>query len=111
MAVYCLKIPGSDFTGFKGGVDFYRGKGSTSSKADADVLVLKCGCRIVEPKPKSEIKVEGVPAGIPLAISPIREAQGALVEKPEVLEPRVYANKKEREANEHTARRRGAKIK
>jgi len=69
MAVYRLEIPGSDFTGFKGGVDFYGGKGSTSSKADVDLLILKFGCRIVEPKPKSEIKVEGVPAGIPLAIS------------------------------------------
>ena len=69
MAVYHLEIPGSDFTGFKGGVDFYGGKGSTSSKADVDLLVLKYGCRIVEPKPKSEIKVEGIPAGIPLAIS------------------------------------------
>ena len=68
MTVYRLEIPGSEFTGFMGGVDFYGGKGSTSSKADVDLLVLKCRCRIIEPKPKSEIKVEGVPAGIPLAI-------------------------------------------
>jgi hypothetical protein len=67
MPIYLLEIPGSEFTGFKGGVDFYWGKGSTSSKADADRLVVKAGCRIVEPA--SETKVEGVPAGIPLAIS------------------------------------------
>lgn len=88
MPIYLLEIPGSDFTGFKGGVDFYGGKGSTSSKADMDVLILKCGCRIVEPKPKSEIKVEGIPAGIPLAIST------STGETPRESKPRMGAHKK-----------------
>ena len=65
MAVYILKIPGSGFTGFMGGVDFYGGKGSTSSKADADRLIAKCGCLIVGPEPASEIKTEGTPEGVP----------------------------------------------
>jgi len=70
MAVYILKIPGSDFTGYKGGVDFCKGKGSTSSKADADRLISKCGCIIVGPEPIiSEIKTEGIPEGVPPANS------------------------------------------
>jgi hypothetical protein len=67
MPIYLLEIPGSEFTGFMGGVDFSHGKGSTSSKADADRLVVKAGCRIVEPA--SETKVEGASAEAPSATS------------------------------------------
>jgi hypothetical protein len=56
MAVYILKIPGSEFTGYKGGVDFYKGKGSTSSWADAGRLISKFGCLLVELEPAIEIK-------------------------------------------------------
>ena len=95
MAVYFVEIPGSDFTGFKGGVDFYKGKGSTLSLRDArDAQARGCVVRdtegklvqiettihkesrieiltakAVEPKPASEIKVEGTSAGVPSASS------------------------------------------
>ncbi len=106
MPLYILEIPGSEFTGVRGGIDFFKGRGSTSSKADALRMVERAGCQIVVPEPASETKTEGGPAGPPSAISP-----APVPEPQEVLEPRIYANKKEREANERVARKRGAKIK
>lgn len=91
MAVYILEIPGSDFTGAKGGVDFYKGKGSTSSLRDArDAQLRGAVIRDAEGKevfvesavhkdshveiltaravePKVEIKVEGASAEAPSA--------------------------------------------
>ena len=95
MAVYILVIPGSDFTGPKGGVDFYKGKGSTSSLRDVrDAQTRGCVLRdaegksvqiettvhkeshveiltakAIEPKPASEIKTEGASAEAPSATS------------------------------------------
>jgi hypothetical protein len=92
MPTYILQFPGSDFTGFRGGVDFYGGRGSTSSKADANLLVSKLGCLIVEPA--SEIKTEGAPAGALSATS-----------TPEDEPRRVFVNKADREAHEKLVQR------
>ncbi len=50
MPVYILTIPGSEFTGVMAGVDFFKGKGSTSSLADAHVLAQtkNCGVAVIE---------------------------------------------------------------
>lgn len=73
MPIYILEIPGSDFTGVKGGVDFCKGRGSTSSRHDADHLAAKAGCRIVGPE--SEINTGEAPAGAsPDLSTPVDEA-------------------------------------
>jgi len=91
MPIYILEFPGSDFTGYRGGVDFSHGKGSTSSKADADRLVSKFGCLIVEPEPASETKEAGAGPPAPAVIP--EKSQGD-------SEPPVYANKADREQRE-----------
>jgi hypothetical protein len=50
MPVYILTIPGSEFTGYMAGVDFFQGKGSTSNIADAFALAQtkNCGVAVVE---------------------------------------------------------------
>ena len=50
MPLYILRCPGSDYTGFRGGVDFFNGHGSTSSLSDAHALaqLLKCGVSLLE---------------------------------------------------------------
>jgi len=95
MPIYILEIPGSDFTGYRGGIDFFHGKGSTSSKADADRLVVKAGCRIV--RPASEIKVKGTSAEVPLAIP------APAVAEEEALP--VFVNKADREMHEDLVQR------
>jgi hypothetical protein len=89
MTVYVLEIPGSGFTGFMGGVDFCKGRGSTSSRADALLLAARNGCRIVEPA--SETKEAGAagpaPAVIPENI-------------PEKVEAPLYANRADRKQRE-----------
>jgi len=54
MAVYFLKHPSSDFTGIMGGVDFYDGRGSTSSLRDARGLSEK-GCIIYDEQRRSVV--------------------------------------------------------
>jgi hypothetical protein len=101
MPVYIIEIPGSDFTGVKAGVDFYQGKGSTSSLRDArvhqaqgasvadsegkpveivseinkDARVEILSAKAVEPR--AETKVEGAPQGAPSATlhEPAQDAQ------------------------------------
>jgi hypothetical protein len=89
VTVYILEIPGSEFTGFMGGVDFCKGKGSTSSRADALLLAARNGCRIVEPA--SEIKDAGAGPPAPIVIP----------EKiPEKAEAPVYASRADRKQRE-----------
>jgi hypothetical protein len=47
MSIYLIKHSVKDFTGYFGGVDFYHGRGSTSSRADA-LRLEKLGCRVSE---------------------------------------------------------------
>lgn len=105
MPIYILEIPGSDFTGYRGGVDFSHGKGSTSSKADADRLVVKAGCRIVEPA--SEIKVEGTSAEVPLAIPALTMAEIEAKAREKETASQIFVNKKDRELHEGLVRRLG----
>jgi len=101
MAIYILELPQSDFTdlmgskdtGFMGGVDFQKGKGSTSSKADADRLVSVFGCRIVEVKEdQPEISAAGA------------EKIGA-APREDGADPRVFVNKADRKHQERLERR------
>ncbi len=75
MPLYIIEIPDSEFTGFRGGVDFFDGKGSTSSRTDAQRLAEALGYKVSERialHPKAETKVEGGPSGPPSATSPGR---------------------------------------
>lgn len=63
MAIYSLRHPSKDFTGFWGGLDFFRGIATTSSRADA-MRLLELGCSEV-----SEIKEAGSPGGAPPSLS------------------------------------------
>lgn len=97
MPIYVLELPGLEFTGFKGGVDFVRGRGSTSSRDDALRLVAKLGCRIVEPE--SEIIEAGAGQPAPV-VSPDKPAEAP-----------VYANKADRQHQDKVNQIFGAKKK
>ena len=95
MTVYLIENLKEKPTGYLGGVDFYQGRGSTSSGADAKRLA-SLGYRVSE-LGASKTKVEGVSAETPSAIS-----------RPVVAEevvPTIFVNKADRERHEGLVRR------
>jgi hypothetical protein len=67
MPIFVLKHPSSDYQGFAHGVDFVKGKGSTSNESDKDFLVSRIGCEVIETQGQG--KSAGVAQSAPASIS------------------------------------------
>lgn len=76
MPLYVIEIPGSEFTGSRGGVDFFQGKGTTSSTVDARRLA-SLGYQVSETTSKTQ--AEGAAAAAPSALTPSPEEKAAEV--------------------------------
>ncbi len=92
MPLYIIEIPGSEFTGFKGGVDFHQGRGSTSSRADARRLA-GLGFVVSEPGTRTIAQAgEGGTPPSPVDFTPTPEeaaldkARADALEKAEAME-------------------------
>jgi len=92
MPLFVIEIPGSDFTGARGGVDFFRGKGTTSSRADAQRLA-GLGCSVSELGITKGTVGEGAAAPSPAVFTPAPDelaaaavAQEAAARAQELLE-------------------------
>lgn len=68
MKLYIIEHADATFTGFRGGVDFHAGRGSTSSRADALTLAGK-GCRVTELGTHTQAG-EGEASPSPVILSP-----------------------------------------
>ena len=84
MSVYLIEHPTEKFTGYFGGVDFHRGRGSTSSRADARKLA-GFGYRVSERgtmTAKQGTEAEGgAPAASPADFTPTPEELAAVAKR------------------------------
>jgi len=92
MSIYLIEHSVKDFTGYFGGVDFYQGRGSTSSEDDAQKL-KGLGCCILEPgtmmiESQDKGAASAAPAPSPLPELPIETEKPAEPEKPKRKRPR-----------------------
>lgn len=83
MIVYLVEHSNSEYSGFLGGVDFWRGRGSTSSKADA-LRLQGLGHKVDGLGIQQTIAAEGVVDTTPSAIlSPETAALKAAEDNPD----------------------------
>ena len=86
--IYVLKHPDEGFAGMCGAVGFQNGRGTTSSKDDADYCVSsnKCKCKIVDkfiPLPIVEKKLQPKPESKPEPeLEPQPESKSKTKQKP-----------------------------